>query len=239
MPNAHHQPVIAIDGTSASGKSTLSERLARDSGAARLEYSLVFRSIAWHMVNECGFDPDGEPTAEHMAQATACALAISEMPWDDFSAKFHDNPDLYTLEISRATPFFSGQQSVIDIADPAFAGLIDRCPRPVVAEGRTIGRYTYPWADVKFYVDATLYKRAERRHASLKEKGKEEAFEIVLADLAHRDHQDQTRDYQPTTFDPGAQFWMNTTTQKIEDTLAQAKHIICAQLISKGLAPIF
>jgi cytidylate kinase len=218
----------------------MSQRLAKEGNAVRLEYSLVFRAIAWHLVHDCGFSPEREPDAAQVKEAADFATKIAGMSWEEFSEKFHDNPELYSLEISRATPFFSGQQSVIDIADPAFSRLIDLCPKPVVAEGRTIGRYTYPKADVKFYVDATLYKRAERRFASLQEKkGTDETFEIVLADLAKRDHQDQTRDYQPTTFDPTQQIWMNTTTQTVEQTMQEARAHVNVAMARMHRDPLF
>ncbi len=228
MPNHQGQPVIAVDGTSASGKSTLSQRLADDLGGERLEYSLVFRAIAHHMYYEADFNPafGEEPNPGDVAQAVRYAKSISAMPWEEFSREIKDNPTLRSIETSRTAPFFSGLPEILGITDDIFRELIDRCPKPVVAEGRTIGRYVYPQADVKFFVDATLYRRSERRRADLTQKGKQEAFETVLTDLARRDHQDQTRALQPTTFDPASQYWIDTTTQAIGDTLEEAhQHI--------------
>ena len=79
---------------------------------------------------------------------------------------------------------------------------------------------------MKFFIDATLYCRALRRHAALKEKGKDESFEIVLTDLAKRDHQDQTLAFHPTTCDPASQWWLDTTTQSIAQTLREARERI-------------
>lgn len=224
MPNAKGQPVIAVDGTSASGKSTLSEELAREASAVRLEYSLVFRAIAMHM-NDQGFDASAghDPSDAQIAEAVRYAQSIKAMEWKDFTANIKDNPELRSIETSRTAPYFSGHPAILAITDEVLKSLIDMSPKPVIAEGRTIGRYVYPQADVKFFIDATLYRRAERRHASLSEKGKTESFETVLADLAKRDHQDQTRQHQPTTFDPSNQWWLDTTTQSITETLDEAK----------------
>jgi cytidylate kinase len=224
MPNAQNQPVIAVDGTSASGKSTLCQRLADDIGGVRLEYSLVFRAIGHHMYYKESYDPEfgHTPSARQIAAAVAYAKSISAMPWEEFTATIKDNPSLRSIETSRTAPFFAGLPDILDITDTIFRELIERCPKPVVAEGRTIGRYVYPQADTKLFVDATLYRRAERRHADLYAKGKAEPFEVVLADLARRDHQDQTREHQPTTFDPSAQYWLDTTIQTIDDTLIEA-----------------
>lgn len=225
MPNAKGQPVIAVDGTSASGKSTLSEELAREAGAVRLEYSLMFRAIALYMLQQ-GYTPDREPTESEIVQAEHYAATISNMSWEEFSNSVKDHPDLRNIMTSRTAPYFSGRTGVLEHTDKAFKHLINISPKPVIAEGRTIGRYVYPEADVKFFVDATLYRRAERRHESLVAKGKDEAFEVVLTDLARRDHQDQTREHQPTSFDPSQQWWLDTTTQSIEQTLSEAKRKI-------------
>lgn len=224
MPNSQQQPVIAIDGTSASGKSTLSERLAQELGGVRLEYSLVFRAIAHYMHAQTGFEPafGTEPTAEHIAQAVSYAQHIGQMPWQEFTQSIKDHPGLRSIETSRVAPFFSGLPEILDITDDVFIQLVERCPNPVIAEGRTIGRYVYPRADAKLFVDATLYRRAERRLANLQERNSLESLETVLTDLARRDHQDQTRALQPTGFEPESQYWLDTTTQAISDTLHEA-----------------
>lgn len=227
MPNAQDQPVISIDGTSASGKSTLSEQLAQDLDGIRLEYSLVFRAIALHMLAQ-GFDPDPglPPDAAQKHQAAEYSRSLSDISWEVFTKDISGHPDLRHIVTSRTAPFFSGLPEVLAHTDAAFIHLISLSPRPVVAEGRTIGRYVYPQAEVKFFVDATLYCRAQRRHATLTGKGRSEAFETVLADLARRDHQDQTRAFQPTGFDPRIQYWLDTTTQTIDETLHEAKQHI-------------
>lgn len=233
MANQQGQPVIAIDGTSASGKSTLSARLAEEAGAERLEYSLMFRAIAEHMVREHGFVPNLDASgnviassADEVANAVAYAQRISEMGWDEFKANIKDNPNLRNIEVSKATPYFAGRRDVIHVVDPAFAAIIDASPKPVVAEGRTIGRYTYPQADVKLFITATLYQRAVRRNDGLREKGKIEPLEDTICDLARRDHQDQTRNYQPTMFDPETHHLINNTLQTPEETLKEAKEHI-------------
>jgi len=196
MPNQHGHTVIAVDGTSASGKSTLSTRIAEIARAERLEYSLVFRAIGYHMYYACKFDPDSPPppAAEYITQAADYAKSLN---WEEIQ-RIKDLPDLRSIETSRTTPYFSGLPEILEIVDPVFYQLIDSCPRPVVAEGRTIGRYVYPHADVKLYVDADVMVRAARRTANLTEKGKDVTQESVMQDLIKRDHQDQTREHQPT-----------------------------------------
>lgn len=222
MPNKYGQPVIAIDGTSASGKSTLSEELAKAYGAKRLEYSLFFRLIALHMLEE-GFTPGTTVTREHVAEAANFARNLT---WERINALKSDDR-LRTIEVSQTAPYFSGLPEVLESTDIALQTLIDASrDHPVIAEGRTIGKYVYPAADVKLYIDAELGIRGERRAETLRAKGKELTNEEVAADLARRDHQDQTRDYQPTGFDKAVHTELDTSHHAISETLEAAKSLI-------------
>lgn len=228
MPNQHGQPVITVDGTSASGKSTLSEELASRYGAKRLEYSLFFRLIGLHMLEQ-GFvpEPGATVTPGHVAQAAHYARNLT---WDDIEQLKHDDR-LRSIDVSRAAPFFSGLREVLDSTDSAFRTLINASrERPVIAEGRTIGKYVFPEADVKLYVDADLPLRAARRGATIRAKGKDESDEKVARDLAERDRQDQTRAYQPTGFDATVHTHLDTSRQSIEETLQEAQALIGEKL---------
>lgn len=230
MPNKHGQPVIAIDGTSASGKSTLSEELARTYGAKRLEYSLFFRLIALHMLEE-GFIPGAtvSVTREQVAEAANFARNLT---WERINTLKSDDR-LRTIEVSQAAPYFSGLPEVLESTDIALQALIDASrDHPVIAEGRTIGKYVYPAADVKLYIDATLGIRGERRAETLRAKGKELTNEEVAADLARRDHQDQTREHQPTGFDETVHTALDTSHHAISETLEAAKSLIDTKIPS-------
>jgi cytidylate kinase len=243
MPNKHGQLVIAVDGTSASGKSTLSNKLADILSAQRLEYSLFFRMIAQHMLDQ-GFVPS-EGAVVTDAQKAEAAHYASSLTWDTVRA-LKDDPSLRTIAVSRAAPFFSGLPEVLASTDAVIRTLVDASrDRSVVVEGRTIGRYVYPEADVKFFVDADLPVRGARRAASLRDKGKNETDDAATADLARRDEQDQTRAHQPTGFDAAIQTRLDTSHQEISETLADALNITyqkrdelldkrCAALPHKG-----
>ena len=232
MTNKHGQSVIAIDGTSASGKSTLSEELARAYGARRLEYSLFFRMIALHMLEQ-GFNPDAglAPTAAQIGEASHYAASLN---WDRVLA-LKDDDRLRTIEVSRTAPYFSGIESVCVSTDALICALIETSTdKPVIVEGRTIGKYVYPQADLKLFVDADLPVRAARRGAVLRSKGRTITDEEVMHDLAKRDAQDMSRTYQPTGFDPSIHIKIDTTHQAIEETLANSMALLTARL--PGLA---
>lgn len=220
MLNKHGQPVIAIDGTSASGKSTLSKRLTSIYGAQRLEYSLFFRLIGLHMIEQ-GFVPE-KGTIVSDAQIHEAANYARSLTWDTIQQLEH-NPRLRSADVSSASPFFSGLQPVLESTDAAIRTLIDASrEKPVIVEGRTIGKFVYPTADVKFYVDAEIALRGARRGAELRAKGSTKTDEQVTADLAQRDWQDQTRAIQPTGCDPEIHHRIDTSHCTIEASLSEA-----------------
>ena len=228
MPNQHGQPVIAIDGTSASGKSTLSETLATEYGAQRLEYSMFFRLIALHMLGT-GFKPEpgAIPTTAQIDEAAQYAQSLT---WDSLNQLKNDDR-LRSIEVSRTAPFFSGLPEVLASTDHTIRTLIQASrEKPVIVEGRTIGKYVFPEADVKFFVDATLAERGSRRAQALRAKDPTKhaslTDEEVATDLAARDAQDQTRAYQPTGFDPGVHTGLDTTHLSIAAVSTEAQRII-------------
>lgn len=234
MTNKHNQFVITLDGTSASGKSTLSEMLESTYGARRLEYSLFFRIIAQHMIEQ-GFNPNGYimPTVAQISEASRYA---QDLTWEKICA-VKEEKELHSIEVSRATPYFAGIQSVCDSMDTLIRALIENSTdKPVIVEGRTMGKYVYPQADLKLFVDADLSVRAKRRATALRNKGKNVTDEGVLEDLKRRDAQDMSRDYQPTGFDPEIHTKFDTTNLTIEETLAAANELIKTRL--PGLKPV-
>jgi len=67
----------------------------------------------------------------------------------------------------------------------------------VVLEGRDIGTVVFPQADLKFYLDASLEQRAQRRCKELREKGKKVELKEVMEEIKERDHKDCSRDLAP------------------------------------------
>ena len=224
MTNKHGKLVICLDGTSASGKSTLSHELALTHGARRLEYSLFFRIIAAHMLEQ-GFNPDtgNPPTPLQIEEASRYAASLQ---WDTILQLKQDD-FLHSVEVSRATPYFAGIKSVCISTDKLIISLIESsADKPVIVEGRTTGKYVYPQADLKIFVDADLPVRAHRRAEALRNKGKMVTDEAIMKDLAQRDAQDMSREYQPTGFDPDIHTRIDTTHQTIKETLANAMALL-------------
>ncbi len=213
--------VIAIDGPAASGKGTLSRQLSRHYGFAHLDTGLLYRRVAY-LVLEAGGDPaDPEDAAKAAAQ-------------------FHkrDVPDslLRTRAMSMAASKVSAHPHVREAllnfqrrfaAEPPVAG--QRPVKGAIIEGRDIGTIVCPAAPVKFFVTASAEVRARRRHAELAKTGDGTSYDDILADVRARDERDSTRAVAPLRAAQDAHL-LDTTDLSIEATFLVACEIIDAAL---------
>ena len=191
---------IAIDGLSASGKSTLAQGLAKALNYLYIDSGAMYRAVALFALREKLVDREG-----HLDEAGLVASL------DRVFLTFRFNPasgrgeiclngrnvekEIRTHEVSRCVSLIAKVGAVRDKLvksqqQMAAAG-------GVVMDGRDIGTVVVPDAEVKFFMTASAEARAERRHAELLKRGRTVTLEDVYANLAERDHIDSTRDQGP------------------------------------------
>lgn len=177
-----HSPlIIAIDGPAASGKGTLARRLAEHFGLEYLDTGSLYRAVGMKLVYG-GKDPNDK------AAALAAAQSIDA---DDLA-----NPRLRQERIGQAASIVSAYPEVRQ-ALLEFQRNFAKGKKGAVLDGRDIGTVVCPDADFKFFITATLYARAKRRHKELSGQGYEVVFDSVLEDLRERDERDSKRSVAP------------------------------------------
>jgi len=194
--------IIAIDGPAASGKGTLGKRLADHLGFAHLDTGLLYRAVAYVLLDR------GTPLTDRDAAAKAAEnLDVSHL----------DAPNLRGAAMGEAASVISAYQPVRD-ALLAFQRQFAVQPPGAVLDGRDIGTVVCPDADVKLFITATPEERSRRRHLELLRRGEQVEFDTILADIRRRDERDMTRATAPlkaapdaitldtTHLDPGAAF---------------------------------
>jgi CMP/dCMP kinase len=213
------QPVvIAIDGTSASGKSTNAKRVAKALGYVYVDTGAMYRTLAWHCLQK-HVDP-------HDAKAIAALCRKWNTKLECVDGQVHLLVDGYfpekeirTAETSAAVPHIA--------AVPKVREWMKRKQREciqfgnLVMEGRDIGSNVFPETNFKFYLDAKLEERSRRR-----------AADGVNENLAARDLRDSQRAAAPLMIPLGATV-INNSTMTSEETsamiIAEAKRKLTMQ----------
>jgi cytidylate kinase len=193
--------IITIDGPAGSGKSTVGRFLAQALGYPYLDSGALYRAVAREARRQ-GLDlDDGAALAKFLVKflPRATSDARGFHLWVDGR---EITGELRTPEVSRDASRVAIQTVVRQWVTGWLRAWADA--QGVVAEGRDLGSVVFPDAQVKFYLDAALQVRAERRRQEWQDHGSAPALEKVAAEIAGRDHQDQTRAEAPLKIPDGA-----------------------------------
>lgn len=193
MPNT-----VAIDGPSASGKSTIGGLLAEDLGYLYFDTGVMYRAVAAVALAR-GISPFDEEAVTRMAEA----LHIDVLP-----PTIHDGRDVTVVADGVDMSWDIRRMEVEKAVTPvsAFPGVREAMRKEqrrigeagrVVMVGRDIGTVVLPDADLKIYLDATLHERARRRWLERQRRGEQITFDQVLADVERRDRGDSSRQHAP------------------------------------------
>jgi cytidylate kinase len=198
----NHLIVIAIDGTSASGKSTNAKLVAKALGFVHVDTGAMYRTLAWYCLKQ------------HVNVEDPKAVAVACRRWKTSLANVDghvhllvDGKDpgleLRTSEVSAATSHIAVVPKVRDWMKQKQRECIQF--GSLVMEGRDIGTNVFPETDYKFYLDAHIEERTKRR-----------AAEGINENLAARDQRDSQRAAAPLMIALGAKVINNSTMTSAE-----------------------
>ncbi len=200
MEQTQHSPIIiAIDGFSSSGKSTMARRLAATVGYRYLDTGAMYRAVTLYALDHGLFLPNSTPdTSAIIAALPSIHIDFAVQP-DGTQHTLLNGKDVEAeirrLRVSEAV------SPVAAIAEVRHAMVAKQQElgrdKGIVVDGRDIGTVVFPDAELKIYVDASAETRARRRFKEMVEKGAAVNYEEVLANVVHRDHIDSTRAESP------------------------------------------
>ncbi len=204
--------IIAIDGTTSSGKGTLAKRLAKHYGLPHLDTGLLYRAVAKAALN-AGVDLKDEG---------ACARLAAGVELDAF-----DELELRSSGVGAAASVVA---SLPAVRRALFALQRNFAQREggALLDGRDIGTVIAPDADVKLWVDAAVEARARRRFLELSGMGENVTEEGVLEQLKERDARDAARTDAPMKPADDA-LWIDTTRMRPDECLAKAIEVVEAR----------
>ncbi|MDP8236331.1 MAG: (d)CMP kinase [Candidatus Erginobacter occultus] len=182
--------VITMDGTCGSGKSTIAKRLAERLGFIYLDTGAMYRAVTWKALRSPVDLSDREGLIE-LAGKTEIRLRRGEEGTKVFADGQEVTEVIRTPEVTNAVKFLADLPEVRRhlVAEQRRIA----ASRSVVAEGRDTGTVVFPQADYKFFVDAPLEVRTERRFREFEKKGVKISQGEVRDDLEKRDHADRSR----------------------------------------------
>lgn len=197
---AKDRAVVAIDGPSGVGKSTIASRLAQRLGLPFLETGAMYRALAWKTL-EGGVDPHDRPSVESLAKNLD--LELREYPDGRVEVRLDKQP----LDSGIRAPMISEITSVISSYSGVRREMVERQRdfaqhRGAVMEGRDIGTRVFPDTQFKFFLTAPLEVRVDRRLQQLRVAGETQlSREAIEDEVEGRDLRDSRRADSPLTMD--------------------------------------
>ena len=192
--------VIAIDGYSSCGKSTMAKKLAKDLGYIYVDTGAMYRTVTLYALRQQLFEADGNVKAEELKQQMG-----------QIEVSFALNPEsglpealLNGENVEREIRGMEVSSHVSPIAALPFVreAMVDQQRRMgeakgIVMDGRDIGTTVFPQAELKVFVTASAEVRAQRRYDELQAKGMPADYEDILKNVQERDYIDSHREVSP------------------------------------------
>ena len=186
--------IITIDGTSGSGKTTISKSLVKKLGFSLLDSGKLYRSAGFVYLQSKKSFSDSNSIKDVISKITMS----SSMNSNEFEIFFNNKKIdhlLYSEEVSESASIVSKipevRECMMKIQKLCVKG------KGLIANGRDMGTEVFPEADLKLYVNANLDVRAKRRYDELKSKGEDVYLEDIYKSLKKRDESDTNRLISP------------------------------------------
>lgn len=186
--------IITIDGASSTGKSSLAKAIAKHYGFKHIDSGAMYRALTFYaqdhnLLNDHKFGVD---------------TLIDHLPTIDIDFSNADEITLNGKIIEDQVRSMGVSNKVSLVAkEPQFRQFMVAKQRQlgakgnVVMDGRDIGSVVFPNATIKFFLEASMEVRTNRRYAELIKKGEHVSVEEVQANIAKRDYIDSSRDDSP------------------------------------------
>ena len=191
--------IIAIDGFSSCGKSTMAKALARNIGYLYFDSGAMYRAVALYCMQN-GLINDTKIDIETLrGKMQDIQITFEADPDTKNSLTFLNGVnvehEIRSLEVSRLV----SQVAALDFVREE---MVDRQremgkAKGIVMDGRDIGTTVFPNAEMKIFVTASAEVRAQRRYDELTARGDNANFQEILDNVLQRDHIDQTREVSP------------------------------------------
>lgn len=190
--------VIAIDGPSGVGKSTVAKRLAEHLGYRYVDSGALYRAVGWAAL-AAGVPLEARALAKWIQQVSLMLTFDNDHSevWIDGQCMTSKLQGESVGAAASAVATVPAVRQVITSLLRRVCGQKGSLPAGIVMEGRDIGTVVFPDATVKFFLDASIEIRGRRRFKDLQRMGQSVTLSSVVAAVAARDAQDRSREVAP------------------------------------------
>jgi cytidylate kinase len=181
---------IAIDGPAGAGKSTIARKLAEELGFVYVDSGAMYRALAWQALQN-GINPDDSQALSKLAHSLFIHFENNSPPQifcDDINVTERIRMPNVTSAVSRVAAHPLVREIMVK-KQQELARVIS-----IVMDGRDIGECVLPDADYKFFLTASIEKRADRRIKEMEEKGFRFDSSAIKDDISARDKMDMERE---------------------------------------------
>lgn len=188
--------IVAIDGYSSCGKSTIAKALAKEAGYKYVDTGAMYRAVALYTLRNAPEMADAEAFLREHIEDIHVSFALQADGTQHTCLNGEDvESRIRTLEVGNK----ASQVSAIGFVRRAMVAQQQAMGQEggIVMDGRDIGTVVFPKAELKLFLTASPEIRAERRYKELVEKGETPDYEAVLADVNDRDYRDTHRAESP------------------------------------------
>ncbi len=191
--------IIAIDGHSSTGKSTVAKQLAKALGYIYVDTGAMYRAVSLYAMRKKIIDEfhfDQEELEKDLSEIDLRFMINPETGLAEILLNGENvEREIRTLKVSKYVSKIAAISSVRKkLVEQQQKMGIDK---GIVMDGRDIGTVVFPNAELKLFMTATAKDRAERRFLELRERGEDVTYEDVLKNVVNRDHIDSTRKDSP------------------------------------------
>lgn len=188
---------IAIDGPAGSGKSTVAKKVAEKLHFLYIDTGAMYRSVAWKALKEVGsVEKITSDLLEKISKNSQLNMTIDDQDRNHFYIdQIEVTEEIRSPEVSRAVSEVAKNKYVREALVFHQRELGEN--QPVVMDGRDIGTYVFPNAELKIFLTASARERAERRWKELKARGENVDLDELEKEIAARDTMDERREIAP------------------------------------------
>ncbi len=212
--------VITIDGPAGAGKSTVARKVAAALGFSYLDTGALYRALTLHLI-EKNVKPEDCSASGAILQAAEIRIQENRV----FLGPREVTEQIRSRQVDAEVSAYSG---VPEVRDRLLGLQREQSNRGnLVADGRDMGSVVFSDADYKFFLEAGVDVRAQRRWKELIQKGEDVSYEKVKDNVMHRDAADSARDIAPLVVPQGCHI-IDTSLLTIDEVTEQILGVVAA-----------